>query len=592
MAVAARIAALLGLLVLSAAGVSSASASVGRPRPPVMERIEAAPRVPAGARPARCRRRRWSPAPWCSSPGTTPRWYGSSRRRRTRTRRCSTGTCRQAPSRAGSARPGRRSAPSRPAEGRRPARAPGVERRPAGPLPRHRRAGRGGLPHRAGELPAARRLHPPRGDLGVPLPPSIAGSVAAVLGLDDLVQAQPVGSCAHPPRTAERSARPRRRASATRPARPRPARPPPRRPPVSAASLTTRSPTPTARSGCTAAATSARASTSPSTSSSRSCARTSRRSTPATSAPRAAGEHAQAAARDPGRRRPAAGPGSGEAILDVEDVSAIAPEATIDVYEGPAPAPTAPTTTRSTTTRRSSTPTSDQVVSTSWGLCEQAIQLGQPGLQAGREPAVRAGRRAGPVGLRRGRRQRLRRLQHLRDLDPGPRPEPALGRRPGQPAVRGVGRRHDDRRRATQPPAEHVWNDGADGGAGGGGISQSWTMPSWQREATVPGIALPGSADYTNADSVEKKLRLPAGLLPGDCRRRDGRRRRAAWSPTCRRRPTSSPARSPSIRRPSAAGAPSAAPPPRRRSGRRCWPWSTPRRPAPPTRPRAAGSVS
>ena len=54
MAVVPRIAASLGLLVLSAAGVSpaaaSSAASAGRPRPPVMERIEPAPRVPSGAR--------------------------------------------------------------------------------------------------------------------------------------------------------------------------------------------------------------------------------------------------------------------------------------------------------------------------------------------------------------------------------------------------------------------------------------------------------------------------------------------------------------------------------------------------------------
>ena len=72
---------------------------------------------------------------------------------------------------------------------------------------------------------------------------------------------------------------------------------------------------------------------------------------------------------------------------------------------------------------------------------------------------------------------------------------------------------------ATQPVREHVWNDGGEGGAGGGGISQSFAMPSWQREATVPGIALPGGADYTNAASVEQRFGYPTGFcedtLPG-----------------------------------------------------------------------------
>ena len=72
---------------------------------------------------------------------------------------------------------------------------------------------------------------------------------------------------------------------------------------------------------------------------------------------------------------------------------------------------------------------------------------------------------------------------------------------------------------ATQPAQEHVWNDGPEGGGGGGGISQSWAMPSWQRDASVPGIALPGSADYTNAASVEQRAGYPTGFcdatLPG-----------------------------------------------------------------------------
>ena len=76
-----------------------------------------------------------------------------------------------------------------------------------------------------------------------------------------------------------------------------------------------------------------------------------------------------------------AGPGSGEANLDVEDISAIAPGATIDVYEGASPGsngliydPVDPYVAMINADR-------DQIISTSWGLCEQAIQQGQPGLQ-------------------------------------------------------------------------------------------------------------------------------------------------------------------------------------------------------------------
>jgi hypothetical protein len=65
---------------------------------------------------------------------------------------------------------------------------------------------------------------------------------------------------------------------------------------------------------------------------------------------------------------------------------------------------------------------------------------------------------------------------------------------------------------AGQPPLEQVWNDGASGGGTGGGISESWAMPTWQAATKVPGIALPGSADYTNADSVEQSFGYPSNF--------------------------------------------------------------------------------
>ena len=37
-------------------------------------------------------------------------------------------------------------------------------------------------------------------------------------------------------------------------------------------------------------------------------------------------------------------------------------------------------------------------------------------------------------------------------------------------------------------------------------------MPTWQRAATVPGIDLPGSADYTNANAVEQAFGYPTNF--------------------------------------------------------------------------------
>ena len=207
------------------------------------------------------------------------------------------------------------------------------------------------------------------------------------------------------------------------------------------------------------------------------------------------------------------GPGSGEAILDVEDLSALAPDATIDVYEGPSygvdgvaydPVDEYLPMVESDTAR---------VISSSWGLCEQVVQLGQPGLQQAEnllfEQAAAQGQSVFAAAGDNG----------SDDCNTFETPTPVSGQNPvsvddpgSQPYVVSVGGTTITDA-ATSPAGEHVWNDGASGGGGGGGISQSWTMPSWQRAATVPGIALPGSADYTNANSVEEEF----GYAPNFC---------------------------------------------------------------------------
>jgi hypothetical protein len=208
-----------------------------------------------------------------------------------------------------------------------------------------------------------------------------------------------------------------------------------------------------------------------------------------------------------------AGPGTGEANLDVEDISAMAPGASIDVYEGASPGVDGTVYDPADPYAAMINTDTDQVISTSWGLCEQAIQLGQPGLQAAEnllfEQAAAQGQSifaaAGDNGSD--------------DCNTFETPTPIAGQNPlsiddpgSQPYVISVGGTTIDDA-ASQPPLEHVWNDGSTGGGTGGGISQSWAMTSWQRDTTVPGIALPGSADYTSASRVEKSF----GYQPGFC---------------------------------------------------------------------------
>ncbi len=163
----------------------------------------------------------------------------------------------------------------------------------------------------------------------------------------------------------------------------------------------------------------------------------------------------------------------------------------------------------------------DQIITSSYGQpCEQEEQAGQAGTQQAQnflfQQAAAQGQTflgaAGDNGSDSLRRSAPRNLPQ-----PGQNPI-STGELASQPYVLGVGGTTITDA-ASQPAQEHVWNDGPEGGAGGGGISQAFAMPSWQREATVPGIALPGSADYTNAASVEQRFGYPSGFcdstLPG-----------------------------------------------------------------------------
>ena len=203
------------------------------------------------------------------------------------------------------------------------------------------------------------------------------------------------------------------------------------------------------------------------------------------------------------------GPGSGEANLDVEDVSAVAPGATIDVYEGPFNGDNADVYDSLDEYTAIIDADRDQVISTSWGVCEQLAQQGQPGLQEAEnllfEQAAAQGQSVFSSSGDNG----------SDDCNTFETPTVASGQNPvsvddpsSQPYIVSVGGTTITDA-STQPPGEQVWNDGPNGGADGGGISESWEMPAWQRTATVPGVPFPGSADYTNANAVEQQFGYP-----------------------------------------------------------------------------------
>jgi hypothetical protein len=201
------------------------------------------------------------------------------------------------------------------------------------------------------------------------------------------------------------------------------------------------------------------------------------------------------------------GPGSGEAVLDVEDVSAMAPGANIDVYE-------APNTTFGSIDEYAqiANDDADQVVSTSWGLCEQALQQAEPGDQQAESQVFQQMAAQGQTIFSAAGDTGSDDCNLLRAPIPPSDQNPVSVDDPSaQPYVVGVGGT-TILNAETTPATEQVWNDGDNFGGTGGGISQAWAMPSWQRNAQLPGIDLPGSADYTNGNAVETKAGFPTGF--------------------------------------------------------------------------------
>ena len=178
------------------------------------------------------------------------------------------------------------------------------------------------------------------------------------------------------------------------------------------------------------------------------------------------------------------GYGSGESILDIEILAALAPRAAIDVYE-------APNSSFGPIDAYNAMVSDDKanIISSGWGECETAMQIATPGTQQLEnyifEEAAAQGQTvfasAGDTGSDdcAGTQFGNSRAEppYLSVDDPA-----------SQPDVVGVG--GTSLRSDTAPlnsTTETVWNDGASGGGGGGGISNSWASPSWQAQSGIPG---------------------------------------------------------------------------------------------------------
>jgi subtilase family serine protease len=166
------------------------------------------------------------------------------------------------------------------------------------------------------------------------------------------------------------------------------------------------------------------------------------------------------------------GAGSGEAALDIEDVIGLSPKVTVDVYQGP----NGTDANIFDTYRAIINADRDKVISTSWGDCEANTN---PTLVKGEqtlfEQAVAQGQTVFAAAGDTGSTGCLRDASNRSVVSAG---DPAA-----QPDVIGVGGTSIGR------SAETVWNDSSSGnGAGGGGLSGFWCMPSYQYKTAIPGL--------------------------------------------------------------------------------------------------------
>ena len=158
-----------------------------------------------------------------------------------------------------------------------------------------------------------------------------------------------------------------------------------------------------------------------------------------------------------------------EATLDIEEAGALAPGATLRVYQS-----ANNTTDPIDLYARIADDDVASVVSTSWGDCEidpaGAVQVEQTIFEQMAAQGQTVIAAAGDAGSS--------------DCNGIVSNAPAVDDPASQPLVTGVGGLNVA---SISPLVESVWNShqGARGGAGGGGISQIWSRPSWQSETGI-----------------------------------------------------------------------------------------------------------
>ena len=200
-----------------------------------------------------------------------------------------------------------------------------------------------------------------------------------------------------------------------------------------------------------------------------------------------------------------AGPGSGESILDVEDVAAIAPSATLNVYE-------APNTTFGSLDEYAAIVDNDDahVVTSSWAICEQALQVSAPGVQQEEnflfEQAAAQGQSVFSAAGDTGNDE----CNEFRANVPPPAQNPLSLLDPAsQPYVVSVGGTT-----ITTPPRRLPKSRSGTTALTGAPVEaasrECWAMPSWQSALIQPATNAENKAAVTAAEAVETKMAATA----------------------------------------------------------------------------------
>ena len=173
------------------------------------------------------------------------------------------------------------------------------------------------------------------------------------------------------------------------------------------------------------------------------------------------------------------GAGSGEAALDIEDIIGVAPKATIDVFQAPPPVGGLITETELTDEYNAIIKSGAQVMSTSWGSCETGLDSQVVTAENNLfEEATTQGQSVFASSGDDGSTD----CQGTLSVD-----DPA-----SQQYVTGVG---GTSLTSVSPLAQTVWNDSSiQNGAGGGGVSSLTKMPAYQSSA-------PAALNVINANS-------------------------------------------------------------------------------------------